>query len=621
MKKRAVFLMRFAILLILGCQQTFSYFNLAVSVSGAGGTVVTYPNATAVEKDSSVLLTAVPSVDYVFDSWSGGITSTQNPISFTMNQDYTIEAHFRSATESAAVTAKYTLEAQWESYEKSSRLINTVASEKSIGIKAISSFKTANYFNLNTNASSRPKAILVKYKTGASQKSATSLKSIGTKDLTLDASVPFQRIMVDADKYLQIPSMLSYLKSQPDVEWAEEDLVSKALFAPDDEYYSYQWNFDKIGMPAAWDYTTGESDVIVAVIDTGAYFPLTDLGRTKFVQGFDFVNSYINPFDDNGHGSHVIGTIAESTDNGIGVAGMAPGIKIMPVKVLASDGLGYNSDVAQGIYFATNNGAHIINLSLGGNYSAAIEDAVNYAVSHGVLVVAAAGNDGTSTLNFPAALSNVLSVGATNDLNALAPYSNYGTGLDIVAPGGDLSRTLHNQEYNEDYPGGILQQTYYQGITDYWYFEGTSMAAPHVAGLAALLKSKNSGLTAGEIETIIKNTAVDLGASGYDTHYGYGLIDAAKALGVPGYIASDQVTSTIVLRENETEKWKIAAAPGTLTASLSYSNQKGTLSLSLENSAGTVAATGAQAGDTITLSYAVTSANKGDYYLTVKYSQ
>jgi len=618
MKKIALLIVGI-VLLILGCQPTISYFSLAVSVSGSGGSVVTYPNTTSIEKGSSVLLTAVPSPGYAFDSWSGGITSNQNPLSFVMNHDYSIVAHFKVLPADTSKTVKYTLGAQWESYEKYDRLINTVASVKSIGSKAVSNFKTADYFSLDVNASSRPKAILIKYKTGVSQKSVDSLKSIGTKDLTLDASVPFQRIMVDADKYSQIPSMLSYLKSQPDVEWAEEDLVLKALYAPDDPYYSYQWNFDKIGMPAGWDYTMGENDVIVAVVDTGAYFPLTDLGQTRFVQGFDFVNNHLNPFDDNGHGSHVIGTIAESTNNGIGVAGMAPGIKIMPVKVLAWDGFGYASDIAQGIYFATNNGAHIINLSLGGSYSAAIKDAVNYAVSHGVLVIAAAGNDGTSTLIYPAALSNVLSVGATNDLNVLAPYSNYGYGLDVVAPGGDLSRTLHNPEYNVDYPAGILQQTYYGGSIGYWYFQGTSMAAPHVAGLAALLKSKNNSLTAADITAIIENSATDLGASGYDTKYGYGLIDAAKALGIPGYIVSDQITSSIVLKPDEIEKWQINAAPGTLTATLGFASDTGSLSFSLVNSEGTEVAIGSQANNAINLNYIVTSANKGTYYFVIKY--
>ena len=299
---------------------------------------------------------------------------------------------------------------------------------------------------------------------------------------------------------------------------------------------------------------------------------------------------------------------------------MAPGIKIMPIKVLANDGYGSWSNIAQGIYFAINNGAQIINLSLGGGYSSAVADAVNYAVSHGALVIAAAGNDGSANLIYPAALSNVLSVGATNDLNVLAPYSNYGYGLDIVAPGGDTSRTLHNYEYNTDFPAGILQQTYYGGSIDYYFFQGTSMAAPHVAGLAALLKSKNKSLTASDITSIIENSATDLGATGYDTYYGYGVIDAAKALGVPGYMVNDGITSSIILRTDETEKWQINAAPGALSATLNFASDVGSLSLSLLNSAGIEVAVGTQTGNAISINYTVTSANKGIYYFVINYS-
>jgi len=591
--------------------------SLSISVDGLGK-VVQYPNLSKIPKDSSVQLTAVPDSGYVFSKWSGDIESSQNPEILTMDKDHSVTATFIKEGENI----KYRLSANWDSYNKTDKLLNIIASKKSINSKALSNlnFKKLDYFDLDTGNAHMDRAILVKYKSGeASSRATSSLKILGEKDLRMDVAAPFQRIIVDKDKYDQIPNILTYIKSLPEVEYAEEDGINKALSTPNDEYYSFQWNFSTLNMPAAWDITTGENDVIVAVIDTGAYFPLSDLGETKFVQGFDFVNYWINAFDDNGHGSHVSGTIAQSTNNEIGVAGMAPDVKIMPVKVLNSSGYGYSSDIAQGILYAVNNGAHIINMSLGGGYSYFIEQACQYASDHDVLIVAAAGNDSSSNLSYPAAYDTVLSVAAINDLNQLAYYSNYGSGLDVVAPGGDLGRTLHNIDYDVDFPAGILQQTFLGGESVYYFCEGTSMASPHVAALAALLKSKNKNLTSSEIESIIENTTDDLGTTGYDLYFGYGAINPVNALGVPGYIVSDSVVSTIIGNAEEIEKWKISTAPCTIAASLNYFDDKGTLGLYLEDSSGAIVSTGIKTGDAVNLSYVVNESKKGDYYFVVKY--
>jgi len=342
-----------------------------------------------------------------------------------------------------------------------------------------------------------------------------------------------------------VGNLFSNLSRLPEVEYVEPNYRVYAQFIPNDTYYSYQWNFDQINMEDAWDTATG-AGVTVAVIDTGVayqnysrYRLAPDLAGTTFVAGYDFVNNDSHPNDDEGHGSHVAGTVAQTTNNNLGVAGIAYNTKIMPVKVLASNGSGYTSDVAAGIEWAADNGAQVINLSLGSsNYSQTLADAVAYAASQGVVIIAAAGNDGTSSVIYPAALDDyVIAVGAVRYDEQKTGYSNYGSSLDVMAPGGDLSVDQNNDGYGD----GILQQTLRQNWWGadtrnfgYYFYEGTSMAAPHVAGLAALLIA--NGLDPADVRTAIEETARDKGASGRDDYYGWGIIDVAAALqwsGVP----------------------------------------------------------------------------------------
>jgi subtilisin family serine protease len=605
-------------MIVSGCQQNPVYLKLQVVFDASEGAVKIAPDSSNIKKNDSVVLTAIPNSGYVFESWSGDINSSQNPLTFTITQDLTIEAHFAVDPQSAIA---YALEGSWASFDKSDHFANTGTVSKAVGRKDISNFRTVHYYDMNQAPVRRDRAILVKLRDGENPSLSRELNSFGENDKKLNSSAPFQRIIIDQKKSAEIDSIVDYYRSLPDVEWAEEDHLSKTLLVPDDAFYSYQWNLSRIGMPAAWDYTLGESSVIVAVLDTGVYFQLDDFAQTKFVRGYDFVHDTTTPLDDNGHGTHVIGSIAESTNNEIGVAGMAPNISIMPVKVLASDGYGLDSDIAAGIYFATNNGASIINLSFGGEYSIAIDASIKYATDQGVLIIAAAGNEAAPTLNYPAALPGVMSVGATNDANVKAPYSNYGMGLDIVAPGGDLNRTLHNQEYGDDYPAGILQQTRYDGEIGYWYLEGTSMAAPHVTGLAALLKSKNPSLSVADIVSIIEESATDLGLAGYDTTYGWGLIDAAKALGIPGYIIHDIITSAILPKSGALEKWRIQVAPGTIDATLEYSKEKGNLNLHLLNAEGAQVAESTPENSTTHLAYTVPATFQGTYYLEISFRQ
>jgi serine protease len=346
-----------------------------------------------------------------------------------------------------------------------------------------------------------------------------------------------------------VDAWVSWLRSQPHVVYAEPEGLCYALGTPpNDTFWSYQWHMMDRGAvsgvaasnfgvqaPEAWTKSTG-TGAIVAVVDTGvayenfgSFAQAPDLVGTNFVAGYDFINNDAHANDDEGHGTHVAGTIAQSTNNGQGTAGVAFGATIMPVKVLSSTGSGSWTSVANGIRFAADNGADVINLSLGGSGgSTVLEDAINYAWSRGVVICAATGNSGTSSIGFPAAYSNCIAVGATRFDGNRAPYSQYGNGIDVSAPGGDTSVDQNGDGYGD----GVLQQTFGTSVTSfgYYFFQGTSMATPHVAGVAALVKAARPTATAAEVRAAIESSCVDRGTAGYDTTFGHGIVDANAAV-------------------------------------------------------------------------------------------
>jgi len=321
-------------------------------------------------------------------------------------------------------------------------------------------------------------------------------------------------------------AILNSLKKEKGIIYAEQNAYAYAFnFVPNDPYYSYQWHMTRIGMEKAWELSQGEG-VVVAIIDTGVKQSLEDLSNTNFTTGYDFVNDDNDPTDDEGHGSHVCGTIAQSTNNGVGVTGIAYKATIMPVKVLDRRGSGSYDDIADGIYYAVDHGADIINMSLGGSTDLQVlEDAVNYAWEHGVVVVCAAGNENTSEPSYPAAYENAISVAATTSIDTRASYSNYGSTIDIAAPGGDSG-----DNNGDGYDDMILQNTFGSSGDGYYFYAGTSMASPHVAGVAALVKAANPSLTNVQIRQILESTAEDLGDTGWDQYFGYGLVDAYAAV-------------------------------------------------------------------------------------------
>ncbi len=289
---------------------------------------------------------------------------------------------------------------------------------------------------------------------------------------------------------------------------------------PNDPLYSKQWNLHNINIQSAWHETKGDG-VTVAVIDTGVT-QVPDLKETKIVPGYDFVNDQVSATDDNGHGTHVAGTIAQSTNNNYGVAGVAYEAKIMPLKVLSASGGGTIADIAEAIRFAADNGADVINLSLGGSgESQLMEEAINYAHQKGVVIIAAAGNSNQNAAGYPARYPRVLGVAALDAAGKKAVYSNFGAGVDLAAPGGDTSVSD---------AGGILQNTIdpAQGTAIFAAYQGTSMASPHVAGVAAMIKA---------VGVSDPNTVVDILKQSARTvvedplnHYGAGQLNAGDAV-------------------------------------------------------------------------------------------
>lgn len=369
--------------------------------------------------------------------------------------------------------------------------------------------------------------------------------------------------------------MVRRLRLDPDVEYAEPNYIRRPCLTPNDPYFGYQWHYDLIGLPEAWDVTTGLDSVIVAVLDTGVLCLHPDL-EGRLVEGYDFISSPSVANDGDGmdpdpedpgddpagnsssfHGTHVAGTIGASTNNLTGVAGVTWFGKIMPLRVLGVGG-GTDADLCQAIRYAAGlpnasqklpaQRAHMINMSLGGpGYSQTLEDAITAARGAGVILVAAAGNENSSLPFYPAAYQGVVAVSAVDASSQKAPYSNYGSWIDLAAPGGNLSADFNGDGYEDGVLSTVADQS--NGtITDYDYvsYQGTSMAAPHVAGVVALMLAVNPDLRPDDLDSLLAGEhplapgmriTRDLGPPGRDDFYGYGLIDAPMALAAAKAIA------------------------------------------------------------------------------------
>ncbi|MBS4200622.1 S8 family serine peptidase [Bacillus sp. FJAT-49732] len=297
------------------------------------------------------------------------------------------------------------------------------------------------------------------------------------------------------------------LLKHKEVEFVEPNYKVKTEYTPSDPNYKNQWYLKKIQMPKAWDITKGSSQITVAVIDSGVQINHPDL-KGKIVFPYNVVTRGKN-FTPDAHGTHVAGIIAASM-NKTGVAGIAPNVKIMPINVFKGENADMY-DVAVAVVYAADHGANVINMSLGSeSYSYVLDYAAEYAKSEGVVLIAAAGNSDSYWETYPAALPSVLGISATNKNDNITDFSNYGTYIDLAAPGQDIYSTYTGSSYKN--------------------MSGTSMASPVVSGVAALILSKNPLLSADQVYNILKNSSVDLGSKGWDHFYGYGRVDAYKAL-------------------------------------------------------------------------------------------
>lgn len=344
------------------------------------------------------------------------------------------------------------------------------------------------------------------------------------------------------------------------IDYAERNLMRHALggpLTPNDTHFGLQWHYPLLRLPEAWSITTGDDAVLVAVLDTGETAHPDLAGRQ--VAGFDFISNPANAGDGDGrdadptdvgdgnglqpssfHGTHVAGTIAAATNNSSGVAGVTWSGKVMHLRVLGLEG-GTDFDIANAIRYSarlTNASgtlpaqrANVINLSLGGpGSSSTVQSAVTAARGQGCVVFAAAGNENTSTPSFPAAYAGVISVAAVDANASRAPYSNFGATIDLAAPGGNTAADLDADGYADGVLSTAMSDSGGPATPVFAFYQGTSMACPHAAGVAALMLAVDPTLTPDEIEVLLKDTATDLGAAGRDDLFGEGLIDALAAV-------------------------------------------------------------------------------------------
>ncbi|MCE5322907.1 S8 family peptidase [bacterium] len=385
--------------------------------------------------------------------------------------------------------------------------------------------------------------LIIRYKAGVNASTA-SVGTVASAKVKREISqIRSKRIKLP--KGISVEDAIAKYKKDPAIEYVGPNHIIHICTEPNDEYYLdpwlywyWQWGLYSdiypnagIQAPDAWDITTGSSDVIIAIVDTGVYTNHEDLAG-KIVTGRNFVTGASDPTnanDDNGHGTFTAGIAAAQTNNTIGVAGVSWGARIMPIKVMDADGYGLESDAAEGIIWAADNGAKIISMSMGGYDDVPAEQAaIEYAYNKGCVLVAASGNDGLSTSFYPASYDQVIAVGASNENRQRctendwgAGGSNYGEYLDVMAPGNEIMSTWWDE-----------------GGSTYNIASGTSAAAPFVAGIASLIWSLHPSWSNGEVVEQIKLSCRDIGTTGWDQYTGWGLVNAYHALVDPPLASS-----------------------------------------------------------------------------------
>jgi thermitase len=372
-------------------------------------------------------------------------------------------------------------------------------------------------------SASLPDHILVQHRVGANVgDDQRSLESRGARLLSHHAGSRISVLSVDPSGRDQ---MIQDLQASGQFSFVEPDYVAVPLVVPNDPSYSQEWHLLTIQAPSAWDVTTGSSSVPIAMIDSGVDPTHPDLA-SKLIPGWSFLTGTTDTHDVLGHGTQTAGTAAAIGNNAVGVAGIAWQNPIMPLVVLNSSDWATYSDIANAIMYAADHKVRIVNISIGGSSSSStLQSAVDYAWSKGTVVFAAAGNYSNSSPIYPAACTNVVAVGATDSNDTLASFSSYGSYVDLTAPGVNIMTTLNG--------GG------YAGVS------GTSFSSPIAAGVAALVLSLNPSLSAQQLVTLLEQNSDDLGAAGYDQFFGWGRVNASRAVVAAGGGSTTPPTVTI----------------------------------------------------------------------------
>ncbi len=422
---------------------------------------------------------------------------------------------------------------------------------------------------MGTRPAHRPGELLVVYDNDApaevqrtvQSNSRMTLRSVSPSGIHRYSCRSLRSSDTPQKEYLSLLHQAQRLKQMPGVKYAEPNYLRfPTATTPNDPYYVRQWHYESLKLPQAWDVTTGSDDIVVALVDTGVLVDHPDLQGRLSTEGYDFITDLQTAGDGNGmdpnpddpgddpgnssfHGTHTAGTIGAATNNNIGVAGVTWEGKIMMLRALGIGG-GSISDIVEAMRYCgglenasgiiPQHPAKVLNLSLGGYAGEPDSDieraACQALVEVGVTIVAASGNEGSSLPAPPASYPETISIGATDAENQLAVYSNYGSTLDFVAPGGDLYADANHDGYPDGVYSTVGNDSSGTIEFGYDYFEGTSMASPHAAGVISLMLSLNPDLTPTQVKQVLINTAVDLGTAGKDNYYGYGLIDAEAAV-------------------------------------------------------------------------------------------
>ncbi len=387
--------------------------------------------------------------------------------------------------------------------------------------------------------------------------------------------------------------VLNALKKNPNFEFAEVDEAVAPDFIPNDPGYGSQWHLPKIAAPAAWDYTAGNSGVVIAILDSGIHAGHPDL-TGKIVPGWNFYDNNSDTSDVYGHGTKVAGAAVAAGNNSVGIAGVAWGASLMPIRVTDTAGYGYTSAITQGLTYAADRGVRVANISFSVSTSSAVASAAQYFQSRGGVVTISAGNSGT----FNSAADNpyVLTVSATSSTDTLTSWSNTGNNVDLSAPGAGIYTTISGGGYSSA--------------------SGTSFSAPIVAGVAALVIAANPALSGSQAQDIVKTGTDDLGTSGWDPQYGTGRVNAAKAvtLALAATTKSEPVVEPDVTAPTVTISSPASGAvlSGTVTVKVSGSDDREVVQLHLLIN-GVLA--GESSGSSASFSWNTTTVNDGSYTL------